>query len=496
MSQQLAPGHLALHVSGLPKSFDEAKLIELIQKNLGKDFLIDSVFICKDWNTHKSRGSAYINSSVDNAMKIISIMNHMSLGDGDELNITVKYHEAFPREANLYVGNLNVDTDYPTLEKEFGSFGELHSSKLRSLPDKKYAYVQFKKTEDANKAKEELDGANFGGKSIKVTVFQPYDIRVNQNYTSIHVQNFEQISKENLDAIFKQYGELESTYIYEKPKIHENGLITYAASITYKKHEDAVNALKELNGKNLGNQKSFVEVTRQQTKEARRKESKKVVHKNELNLFLSGLTESTNIDSLRKTMEQFGEIDSLRIMYDDDGKSRLYGYCSFKDQDAVNKAKGANGTFVNGAPLMVKNFMPAYLRKQSRPNAFNKAKFNNAQQHARRNNFSKHSKQTKPVHHVATVQPTPAPAPAKILIEAIPKAEFDGMDDEDKHETFGEKIYEYVQTYLPNENPGKITGMILESFKNNYAALNSVIANGKIVDKINEAIEVLKKHNN
>jgi len=69
------------------------------------------------------------------------------------------------------------------------------------------------------------------------------------------------------------------------------------------------------------------------------------------------------------------------------------------------------------------------------------------------------------------------------------------MDEDDKHETFGEKIYEYVSANY-KENPGKITGMILESFKKDYAALNNVIANGKIVDKINEAIEVLKKHGN
>lgn len=495
--QQLQAGHIALHISGLPKTFDEAKLIEVIQKNFSKDFLIDSVYVCKDWNTHKSRGSAYVNSSLENAQKIINIMNHMEL-EGSELNITMKYHEAPSKDANLFIGNLNENTDYNTFDKEFGKFGEILSTKMKPLPEssKKVGYVQYKRVEDANKAIKEMNGVNFSGKSIIVNVFKPYDERVNQNFTSVHIQNFEEVSKEELKNIFSKFGELSSEpYIFPKPKEHD-GIITYSASITYKEHADAVKAIDNLNGKPFASQNSLVEVCRHKSKLQRKKDSKNVPHKTEFNLFLSGLSDKTTIEELRETMKQFGEIDSVRIMYDDEGKSRQYGYCSYKDQDSTNKAKGANGTFINGSPLMIKSFMPAYMRKQQRQNVLNKAK--NSHYNTNKNrNYNKHGKQTKASHH-APAQAAPAPAPVKQTpaIEAIPKAEFDAMDEEDKHETFGEKIYEYVQTNLPSENPGKITGMILESFKNNYSALNSVIASGKIVDKIKEAIEVLKKHNN
>jgi len=496
------PGHIALHVSGLPKNMDEASLVELIQKKFGKDFAIDSVKVCRDWNTNKSRGSGYINCSLENAQKIIAAMNHNVIGDS-EMNICVKYHKGeILEDANIFVGNLNTEIQYSTFEKEFAAFGEFVSTKLRTLPNKKIGYIQYKNLESAKKAISSMDGANFGGKSIQVTVFLPYEKRANQTFTGIHVANFLKLSKDELKNIFSRFGELQSEpFIFDKPKEHDN-VITYAASITFKDHASAAKAIDELNGKKLNNQETIVSVERFRNKVQRKQDSKNVVHKPELNLYLSGLAESTTIEQLRSTMIQFGDIDSVRIMFDEQGKSRLYGYCSYKDSESVNKAKNANGIFVNGSPLMIKQFLLKAQRTSRRPNALSKVKSNIHPSYPRRNynNNNKHSKQSKAAHHApAPVQAAPAPVPAAAkqnLIEPIPKNEFDGMSDEDRHETFGEKIYEYVQTYLPNENPGKITGMILESFKNNYSALNSVIANGKIVEKINEAITVLKKHTN
>lgn len=83
----------------------------------------------------------------------------------------------------------------------------------------------------------------------------------------------------------------------------------------------------------------------------------------------------------------------------------------------------------------------------------------------------------------------PNPSP-KTEILPIPDEEFEKLSEEDIHEMLGERIYNYICEIYPDVNPGKITGMILKTYKENYNALNRVINNGSIDLKIDEAIQV------
>ena len=103
--------------------------------------------------------------------------------------------------------------------------------------------------------------------------------------------------------------------------------------------------------------------------------------------------------------------------------------------------------------------------------------------------------QQKGTPHVQPEQVEPKVEPAaEAKIEPIPADEFSKMSDEEKHEMLGEKIYDFVEESFKEENTGKITGMILESFKESLNKLNAVIEKGEINEKIKEAIEVLKKY--
>lgn len=85
------------------------------------------------------------------------------------------------------------------------------------------------------------------------------------------------------------------------------------------------------------------------------------------------------------------------------------------------------------------------------------------------------------------------PSP-KTEILPIPDEEFEKLSEEDIHEMLGERIYNYIYEVYPDVNPGQITGMILESYKENYNALNKVINNGSIDLKIDEAIQVFNSN--
>jgi len=493
----LLAGHVALHVSGIPKDFDEKRMLEWLSEQCGNDLSIDSVKICRDASTRRSRGSGYINANPESAQKIKMKLNHKKLED-NELNITFKRHAPLSKEANLCFNNLNVSTTYESFEKMFSSMDDSNvnvvSTKLREIPNKKkVGYAQFETEDIAKEVIKKFDGAIYAGSTLKVDVFADYETRMSRSFTQVYVNNFKQISEDDLKKNFEKNGKVASAFIYP----NNGGRETYAACISFENHDSAVKAIKELNGHSLDGQSSIVLVTRFLNKKQRKQNAKRTAeHKTENNLFVRQLPDDLTYEEMRAFFAKFGEIDSVRIMYDDKThQSKGYGYCSFKKYEDTQKAKNTNDLNLKGAIISITSFIPQAQRGARRETVFLKTqRAATTHRPTRKGKTDKQKNVKQPSHH--NVQPTAAAAPQnRPTIEAIPQAELDNMDEDDKHETFGEKIYEYVSANY-KENPGKITGMILESFKKDYAALNNVIANGKIVDKINEAIEVLKKHGN
>ena len=75
---------------------------------------------------------------------------------------------------NLYVGNLNFNLTEDELRQVFEEYGEVSSVKIItdkfSGRSKGFGFVEFEKEEDSNKAIEELNGMDVGGRNIKVNV--------------------------------------------------------------------------------------------------------------------------------------------------------------------------------------------------------------------------------------------------------------------------------------------------------------------------------------
>lgn len=78
---------------------------------------------------------------------------------------------------NIYIGNLNYKLSESELEQVFTEFGEVSSVKI--IKDKftgrskGFGFVEMPNSEEANVAIEELDGAEVGGRNMRVNEARP-----------------------------------------------------------------------------------------------------------------------------------------------------------------------------------------------------------------------------------------------------------------------------------------------------------------------------------
>ncbi|NEO83360.1 MAG: RNA-binding protein [Spirulina sp. SIO3F2] len=80
---------------------------------------------------------------------------------------------------SIYVGNLSYDVTRDDLQEVFGEYGpvrrvSLPTDRVTGRP-RGFAFVEFKEETDEDKAIEELDGAEWMGRNIKVNKARPRD---------------------------------------------------------------------------------------------------------------------------------------------------------------------------------------------------------------------------------------------------------------------------------------------------------------------------------
>lgn len=84
-----------------------------------------------------------------------------------------------------------------------------------------------------------------------------------------------------------------------------------------------------------------------------------------MNIFVAKLNFRTSEDALREAFEQFGEVDSVKIIMDrDTGRSKGYGFVEMSSEDEGDKAiEGLNETDLDGSRIVCKKARP----KEDRP---------------------------------------------------------------------------------------------------------------------------------
>lgn len=75
-----------------------------------------------------------------------------------------------------------------------------------------------------------------------------------------------------------------------------------------------------------------------------------------MNIFVAKLNYSTSDDTLRDAFEQFGEVDSAKIIMDrDTQRSKGFGFVEMPNDDEANEAiNSLNETDIDGRTIVVK----------------------------------------------------------------------------------------------------------------------------------------------
>ena len=82
--------------------------------------------------------------------------------------------------SKLYVGNFNYSTVDSQLEELFSPHGSVQSAKV--IGDKGFGFVEMSNNAEAEKAKEALDGTEFGGRTLRVDEARPQRPRTERRY--------------------------------------------------------------------------------------------------------------------------------------------------------------------------------------------------------------------------------------------------------------------------------------------------------------------------
>jgi len=79
-----------------------------------------------------------------------------------------------------------------------------------------------------------------------------------------------------------------------------------------------------------------------------------------MNIFVAKLDYNTDVDTLRSAFEQFGAVDSVKIIFDrDTGRSKGFGFVEMPDSnEGRNAIESLNDSQIDGRNIVVKESQP------------------------------------------------------------------------------------------------------------------------------------------
>ncbi|KAF4349842.1 hypothetical protein F8388_021952 [Cannabis sativa] len=150
---------------------------------------------------------------------------------------------------NLWVGNLASDVTDSDLMDLFAQYGALDS--VTSYSARSYAFLFFKRMEDAKAAKDALQGTLLRGNPIKIEFARPAKPCKHLWVGGISPS----VSKEELEEEFLKFGKIEDFKFLRDRN---------TAFIEFFRLEDASQAMRNMNGKRLGGEQIRVDFLRSQ----------------------------------------------------------------------------------------------------------------------------------------------------------------------------------------------------------------------------------------
>jgi len=413
----------SLYVGDLHKDATEAMLYEVFNA-VGP---VASIRVCRDSSTRRSLGYAYVNyHSVSDAERALDTLNYTHIRNVP-CRLMWSHRDPSLRKSgagNVFVKNLDKDIDNKALYDTFNLFGNILSCKVAqdaSGKSRGFGFVHYETDKDARSAINSVNGMVIGSKTVFVGPFKKKSERgtqVDEKFTNIFVKNLPTAWDEaKVKEIFAKHGEVTSVAVKNDAKGRPFAFVNYAD------YNDAKTAVETLNNVELkdfgvdvkseesvkkdeaekdgedekktesgdtssdtaGEDPSRLYVQRFQSKVERTQMLKAKFdqsaelrqRKMGVNLYIKNIHDSVDEEGLRDLFVPFGTINSAKLVRDENGVSRGFGFVSFLTAEEATKAvTEMHLKLVEGKPLYVglhekreerKERLQQKLRPQTRP---------------------------------------------------------------------------------------------------------------------------------
>lgn len=367
----------SLYVGELDPSVTEAMLFEIFNM-LGP---VASIRVCRDAVTRRSLGYAYVNYlNASDGERALEQLNY-SLIKNRPCRIMWSQRDPHLRktgQGNIFIKNLDENIDNKALHDTFAAFGAVLSCKVATDEagrSKGYGFVHYDSAEAADAAIKAVNGMLLNDKKVYVGHHisrkerQSKIDEMKAQFTNLFVKNLDtEISEEELRDIFEPYGQITSCVL----QVDEEGKSKGFGFVNYQGHESAQAAVDALHDSEVKGKKLFV--SRAQKKAEREEELRRSYEQAKLekfsqyqgtNLYVKNLDDDWDDEKLRAEFEAFGTITSAKIMRDDKGVSRGFGFVCYTTPDEATRAVSEmNNKMVGSKPLYVSLAQRRDVRRQ------------------------------------------------------------------------------------------------------------------------------------
>uniref|UniRef100_A0AAY4CX75 Polyadenylate-binding protein n=1 Tax=Denticeps clupeoides TaxID=299321 RepID=A0AAY4CX75_9TELE len=253
--------------------------------------------------------------------------------------------------ASLYVGDLHPDVTEAMLYQKFSPAGPIMSIRVcrdiitrRSLG---YAYINFQQPADAECALDTMNYEVIKGRPIRIMWSQRDPGLRKSGVGNIFIKNMdESIDNKALYDTFSTFGNILSC----KVVCDENGSRGYGF-VHFETQEAANRAIETMNGMLLNDRKVFVG----HFKSRKDREAELGAKAMEFtNVYIKNFGDDFDDEKLKSLFSDFGTTLSVRVMMDERGHSRGFGFVNFENHEDAQKAvEVMNGKELNGRILYV-----------------------------------------------------------------------------------------------------------------------------------------------